>query len=75
LAVALIDTTHEFYRPLGVRIAIVVVTVAWAAFELFYAKQGFWSVIAVAICALAIWSFLIAYKEPPPKPETKSGEK
>jgi hypothetical protein len=72
---ALIDTSHEFYRPLGVRIAIVAVTAGWAAFEIFYAKQGFWSVIAAAIFALALWSFLISYKEPPPKPDSKSGEK
>jgi hypothetical protein len=66
----LFDTSHEFYRPLGVRIAIVAVTAAWAAFEFFYAQEGFWSVIATAICAFSFWSFLIKYEVPPKPPGT-----
>jgi hypothetical protein len=71
---SLFDTSHEFYRPLGVRIAIVAVTAAWAAFEFFYAQEGFWSVVAAAICAFSFWSFIVTYKEAPPKPEPKSGD-
>jgi hypothetical protein len=53
---------HPFYRPLWRRIAIVLVTGAAAALEVFYTRDGFWSVIFVAIFAYCIWAFLISYK-------------
>ena len=60
---------HPFYKPLGVRLAIVAVTAAWAAFEILYSKDGFWSVIAGGVCAYAVYAFLIAY----PKSQTPPG--
>jgi hypothetical protein len=60
--VKLIDPDHPFYRPLGTRIAIVAATAAWSAVEVFYARSGFWSVIAVGIMALCIWTFFLDWK-------------
>lgn len=59
---------HPFYRQLWRRVAIVVVAAAWAAMEL-YARDGFWTVIAVAVLAYSVWAFLIIY----PKPDAASG--
>ncbi len=69
---ALIDTTHEFYRPKWRRIAIVATTVVWTAFELLVSHSAFWTVLAAGVCALTFWALLIDYKEPPPPPN--SGE-
>lgn len=56
---------HPFYRPLWRRIAIVATTAIWSAFEIFFSRDGFWSVIAIAVFAYCAWAFLVAYKAPP----------
>jgi hypothetical protein len=61
----LVNNSDPFYRPKSRRIAIVAVTAAWAAFETFYARDGFWMIIALAICAYAFWTFILNWKEPP----------
>jgi hypothetical protein len=58
---------HPFYRPLRTRLIIVATTAIWAGFETFYAKDGFWTVIAVGVFAYCVWSFLIAYPKGEPK--------
>jgi hypothetical protein len=58
---------HPFYRPLRTRAIIVATTVLWAGFETFYAKDGFWTVVAIAVCAYCVWAFLIAYPKGEPK--------
>jgi hypothetical protein len=55
---------HPFYKPLGTRLAIVASTAIWAGVELLYAKDGFWSVIALGVFAYCAWTFLIAWKPP-----------
>ncbi len=56
---------HPFYKPLGRRIAIVVVTGAWAAFESLWAQDGFWTVLAGAVFVYSVWAFLINWKDTP----------
>lgn len=58
---------HPFYRPLWRRVAIVVVTGAWAAFELLWAKDGFWTVLFGAVFVYSVWAFLINWKDTPPQ--------
>jgi hypothetical protein len=58
---------HPFYRPLIRRVIIVALTAAWAAVEAFYAKDGFWTVISVAVFAYCAWAFLLAYPKGEPK--------
>jgi hypothetical protein len=71
----LIDTTHPFYRSKGRRIAVVATTAMWTAFEVLFAKDPFWSVLAAGACALTAWVLLIDYKEPPPpSASAKSGD-
>lgn len=53
---------HPFYRPLWRRVAICVVTIAWAVFEFAWSGDGFWQMIAGATAAYCVWAFLIAYK-------------
>jgi hypothetical protein len=53
---------HPFYRPLWRRIAIVVVTGGFTAFEAFYTRDGFWTVIFAAAFIYSLWAFLINYK-------------
>lgn len=51
---------HPFYKPLKVRIGIVVVTAFWAALEL-WNSDGFWSAIAAAVFVYCVWTFLIKF--------------
>jgi len=56
---------HPFYRPLWRRIAIVVTTLLWAAFEFLIAKDGLWVVVSSAVFFYSAWAFLLNYKAPP----------
>ena len=58
---------HPFYKPLWRRIAIVGFLVAWSAYEVLYARDGFWSVIAVGTLGYAVWTFLIDFGREPGK--------
>jgi hypothetical protein len=57
----LIDTSHPFYRPLGVRLAIVGLAAAWTTIEMI-GKDMFWVVIAGATAVYVTYVLLIAYK-------------
>lgn len=63
----LIDTDSDFYRPLGVRIAICISVVCWAAVEI-YNGNGFWGVLSGAAAVYCVYVLFIAYK-PPEKQE------
>jgi hypothetical protein len=63
----LIDTSADFYRPLGVRLTICITASCWAALEIWH-KEGFWGVIAGAIALYSIYVLFVTYN-PPPKPE------
>lgn len=63
----LIDTNAEFYRPLGVRLAICISVTCWAAIEIYH-REGFWGVISGSAALYCIYVLFIAYK-PPAKPE------
>lgn len=54
---------NDFFRPLWLRAGIVVACVAWAVFEWVNGETG-WAVMAGAVAAYGVWSFLIAYKPP-----------
>jgi len=56
---------HPFYRPLWRRIAIVAVTGAWTALEVFRGGEPMWMVIAGLFFVYTAWAFLISWKEPP----------
>lgn len=56
---------HPFYKPKWRRQAIVAVTAAWAIFELLVAKDGFWTVIAIAVWVYCLWFFLLNWKDTP----------
>ena len=56
---------HPFYKPKWRRQAIVATTAIWAIFELMIAKDGFWSVIAIAVWAYCFWFFILHWKDAP----------
>ena len=61
------DRNHPFFRPLWLRIAIVVVCFGWALVELYTNNPG-WALLSAAIGAYAVWAFLLTYDpidEPP----------
>jgi hypothetical protein len=60
------DQDHPFYRPRWRRIAIVASTALWAVFESSYAKDGFWTVIALAVFVYAWYTFIYTWKDKPP---------
>lgn len=61
----LIDPNHPFYKPLWVRILIVVVCFGWASVELF-GSQPFWAMISGALGAYAAWMLLLNFKPQAP---------
>jgi hypothetical protein len=54
---------HPFYEPLWRRIMIVIFTASWFGFEILVAHEGMWKVLAGAMFAYCVWSFLIAYPQ------------
>lgn len=60
----LIDLEHPFFAPLWVRIAVIVVMVAWGLFEL-YRGAILWAVIFLGFSAVCAWRFAkIDYSAP-----------
>lgn len=54
----LIDTEHPMLKPLWVRILIVAICAAWAAFE-FTAGSSAWGGAFLALGAYAFWAFFL----------------
>lgn len=63
----LIDTDADFYRPIGVRVAICASVAIWAALEI-WNRDGFWGVLSGAAFLYCTYVLLISYN-PPPKVE------
>jgi hypothetical protein len=63
----LIDTDADFYRPLGVRLAICVAVVCWAGLEI-WNGDGFWGIISGAAALYCIYVLFLSYN-PAPKQE------
>jgi len=55
----LIEADHPFFRPLWVRVLIVLVCACWGAFEL-YTGQIFWALLFWAFAAMSVHAFFIA---------------
>ncbi len=54
----LIDLEHPFFKPLGVRIAVVAVCVLWGLFELSQGN-GLWAVVFIGIGAVCGYRFAV----------------
>lgn len=63
----LIDTDADFYRPLGMRLAICISVTCWAALEIYHG-EGFWGVLSGAAALYCLYVLFVAYN-PPPKQE------
>jgi len=60
----LIDTDADFYRPLGVRLAICISVACWAALEI-YNGDGFWGIISGAAAMYCVYALFLSYNPPP----------
>lgn len=69
----LIDTSSEFYRPIGLRIGICIGAALWLALEI-YGRDPFWLVISGATAVYCVFTLLIAYKPPEPPPARPADE-
>lgn len=69
----LIDTESDFYRPLGVRLAICISVVCWAAVEI-YNRDGFWGVLSGAAAIYCIYTLFISYNPPPQETPSRADE-
>ena len=56
----LLDTDHPFFRPLWIRIAVVAVAAAWAAFE-FWTGSPWWGGLFLVFAALSAWGFFVDF--------------
>ena len=61
------DNAHPWFRPLYRRVLIVAACFLWLVLETI-GEQPFWQIIAFAVLAYAVWSFLYKYK-PPESPD------
>lgn len=52
----LIDLRHPFFRPLWRRVAVVVVCLAWGAFE-FATGSVFWGTVFAGVGVVCAWQF------------------
>ena len=65
------DFDNPFYRPLGVRIAVVVVPLAWAAFEFIFASP-YWGVLFGAAGLFAFYKlFLVGVRPAADRTDTR----
>lgn len=55
------EQKHPFYKPLWVRVAIVVSIVLWLGFEIWQQSSGLWMAIAAAMLGYAVYTFFITY--------------
>lgn len=55
-----LGTDHSFFKPLWIRVLVVVVTGAWAVFE-FTTGAPFWGVIFLAFCGFSAWGFFVDF--------------
>ena len=67
----LFDLNDPFFKPLWLRIAIVLVAGAWGIFE-FMSGAMFWGTLFVGIAAIAFHGFFIAFN--PRGPGSKGEE-
>lgn len=63
----IIDPQHKFYRPLWVRILVVLVCASWFGVEL-YMGPSFWLVIMGALTVYTAWVLLIRFTPGPDEP-------
>lgn len=68
-----IDPDHPFYRPLWIRLLIVLFCAVWTVVE-FLGEQPLWGMIFLAVTAYASAALLIFYK-PSEKGEEKTEDK
>lgn len=55
-----LDTRHPAFRPLWVRMALVVVTAGWSVVE-FVTGTPFWGVIFLGIAGFCVYQFFIDF--------------
>ncbi|WP_313613085.1 hypothetical protein [Agrobacterium sp.] len=61
----LIDTNHPIYRPLWVRLLIVVSCTAWSLIEFFITQDAFWGTIVGGVAAYSAYMLLFTFKPAP----------
>jgi hypothetical protein len=52
---------HPAYRPLWVRLTLVIVVIGWGGVELMTGSPG-WAVMFIALGAFLTWSLIINFK-------------
>ena len=60
-------TSHPFFKPLWIRVAVTLFASGWAIFE-FVSGAAFWGVIFGGFAALCVWGFFFDFK-----PEEEQG--
>ena len=53
-------TSHPFFRPLWIRVAITLVAALWSVFE-FVSGSPFWGMVFGGFAALSVWGFFFDF--------------
>lgn len=62
----LFDLDHPFFRPLWIRVLIVLACLGWAAFEM-ATGNPFWAILFGAMGLYAAYGFFVAFNPRPPE--------
>jgi len=60
------EQKHPFYKPLWVRVAMVVSIALWLGFEIWQANSGLWMAIAAGMLGYAVYTFFITWPKDAP---------
>jgi hypothetical protein len=55
------EQKHPFYKPLKVRIAVVLATALFFGFELWQGQSGLWIALSGGMLAFAVYTLLLTY--------------
>ena len=55
------EQKHPFYKPLWVRVAMVVSIALWLGFEIWQRNSGLWMAIAAGMLGYAVYTFFITW--------------
>lgn len=56
------ERDRAFFQPVWRRVLLIAVVALWAAWEILYTKDGFWTVLALGFLAYSVWAFVITWK-------------
>lgn len=55
------EQQHPFYKPLWVRVLLLIFCAGWFAFELFHTRDGLFILLSGLATAYVVWAFFLGW--------------